>query len=419
MSTLAKYSLGIGDRFGREGRAQLKAFMRTAALGVTVIPVWNKSHREHLLVGSRPSEVRREAETAVAELGWQNGFHVDADHINLGNVDLFLADCDFFTIDVADMIGRNDRTSSVPADYVRRFMASARNYFGVVSVPDLKAPLQVEPALVERTARQYLAAIEEAGRIYRRIEAVKGRDAFVTEISMDESAHPQRLVELLFILKAIADEGIPVQTVAPKFCGSFLKGVDYVGDIDQFAREFEEHLAVVRFAVQEFGLPSGLKLSIHSGSDKFSLYGPIRRAIRKHDAGLHLKTAGTTWLAELTGLALSGADGLAIAKEIYCRALDRMDEMTVPYAAVLAIDRAALPPADAVREWNGDQFAAALLHNPACSSYNPHFRARPCRLQNRRRNGAAFPAGAGNVPRLCCSVCQGQSLRTSPETLSF
>src|SRR5439155_13754374 len=118
----------------------------------------------------------------------------------------------------------------------------------------------------------------------------------------------------------------------------FNKGVDYVGDLAQFEREFNEDLAVIAFAVKQYGLPSTLKLSVHSGSDKFSIYTPIRRALRRSNAGLHLKTAGTTWLEELIGLAEAGNSGLALAKEIYTKALEHLDELCAPYASVIDID---------------------------------------------------------------------------------
>jgi hypothetical protein len=172
----------------------------------------------------------------------------------------------------------------------------------------------------------------------------------------------------------VADEGIPAQTIAPKFTGRFNKGVDYVGDVTRFAREFEEDLAVLKFAAAEFGLPANLKLSVHSGSDKFSIYGPINKALKRFNAGLHLKTAGTTWLEELIGLAESGGDGLAIAKEIYAKALARIEELSEPYATVIDIDRAKLPAADQVEEWDGQKFASTLRHEQSCPDYNPHLR---------------------------------------------
>ena len=182
--------------------------------------------------------------------------------------------------------------------------------------------------------------MQEAGKIYRHIAKAKGAANFITEVSMDETDSPQTPPELLIILAAMADEKIPLQTIAPKFTGRFNKGVDYVGDVAQFEREFNEDLAVIAFAVKKYGLPDNLKLSVHSGSDKFSIYAPIRRALKKFNAGLHLKTAGTTWLEELIGLAEAGGDGLALAKEIYADALDHVDELCAPYATVIDIDRA-------------------------------------------------------------------------------
>jgi len=196
----------------------------------------------------------------------------------------------------------------------------------------------------------------------------------VTEVSMDETDMPQTPVEMLFILAAIADEGIPIQTIAPRFSGRFNKGVDYVGDVASFAKEFERDLAVIAFAVKEFGLPENIKLSIHSGSDKFSIYKPIAAALKKFDAGLHIKTAGTTWLEELIGLAMAGGDGLEIAKEIYAKALPKFDELCGPYATVIDIDKTKLPSADGVAKWDGQKFAAALRHDQSCGQYNPNFR---------------------------------------------
>ena len=142
------------------------------------------------------------------------------------------------------------------------------------------------------------------------------------------------------LFRSLADAGVYLQTIAPKFTGRFNKGVDYVGDLAQFEREFNDDLAVIAHAVKTYGLPKNLKLSVHSGSDKFSLYPIIRRALQRTGAGVHLKTAGTTWLEELIGLSEAGGDGLALAKEIYAYALEHVDELCAPYASVIDIDRA-------------------------------------------------------------------------------
>ena len=102
---LSKYSMGIGDRFARQGQAQLRAIMEAKKLGADIVPVWNKSNREHLIVHTHPDTVRNEADAAVKALGWTGPYHVDADHIGLKTVDSFVKASDFFTLDVAEQIG--------------------------------------------------------------------------------------------------------------------------------------------------------------------------------------------------------------------------------------------------------------------------------------------------------------------------
>lgn len=366
---LEKYSIGVGDRFGRQGGAQLAALLKAKESGVCVVPVWNKSNREHQIIGTVPGDVRAEADAAVRESGWTDSYHVDADHIGTGNVDKFIAASDFFTLDVADYMGKPANEADIAA-----FVDKHGRYAGRLSVPGIERDLSITRDEIGTIARKVLLAVKEAGKLYRHIESAKGADNFVTEVSMDETDDPQTPVELFFILAAVADEGIPAQTIAPKFTGRFNKGVDYVGDTGRFTREFNEDLAVIDFAVREFGLPENLKLSVHSGSDKFSIYGPIGEAIRNRDAGLHLKTAGTTWLEELIGLAAAGGDGLAAAKAVYREALERYDEMCGPYAAVIDIDRGNLPAVDVVDCWSGEEYAAALRHVPSCPGFNRDLR---------------------------------------------
>jgi hypothetical protein len=191
---------------------------------------------------------------------------------------------------------------------------------------------------------------------------------------MDEVDSPQTPIEIFFILSALAQEGVPAQTIAPKFTGRFNKGVDYVGDTAQFEKEFREDLLVIDFAVKEFALPKGLKLSIHSGSDKFSIYPIMGRLIRQYDKGIHIKTAGTTWLEENIGLALADDAALDLAKKIAISALGRMEELCVPYATVIDINPANLPTAEQIASWSGTEYSRALRHNLQDELYNPDFR---------------------------------------------
>jgi len=369
MLKLEKFSLGVGDRFAHQAKAQLRACMMAAERGADVIPVWNKSNREHLIVGSEPASVRAAADAAVRELGWKRPYHVDADHINLGTVDRFLAPSDFYTLDVASAIG-----TPAPAADLDAFLDRHKELIGRFCVVGIDQPFVTTRESIAEIASKYLFAVQEAGRIYRHIVGKKGADAFITEVSMDETDVPQTPPQLLVILAAIADEGIPIQTIAPKFTGRFNKGVDYVGDAAQFEKEFTEDLAVIAHAVGRYGLPANLKLSVHSGSDKFSIYGAIRRALAATGAGVHIKTAGTTWLEELIGLAEADGEGLKLAKEIYAEALAHKEELCEPYAAVIDIDYAKLPSAAEVNGWTAKDYTSALRHDQSNPKFNLNVR---------------------------------------------
>jgi len=369
MVVLGRYSIGVGDRFAHQASAQLQACIRASSAGIDVIPVWNKSNREHIIIGSEPASVRAAADAAVKGRGWKLPYFCDADHINLSTVKRFLPACDFYTIDVADSIGK-------PADpaSIDRFVNRHPELLGAVPMAACAQTIVISPELLRHTAVKFLFAIHEAGKIYRCIEAAKGKGTFIPEISMDETDSAQTPAELLIILAAIADERIPIQTIAPKFSGRFNKGVDYVGDPAQFAREMALDMAAIQHAVACYGLPANLKLSVHSGSDKFSIYPAIYAAMQQFSAGVHLKTAGTTWLEEVIGLAEAGGDGLSLAKDIYAEAFAHSTELCAPYATVIDIDASRLPKPNEVASWSSAQFTSALRHNPHSPAYNPSLR---------------------------------------------
>jgi hypothetical protein len=369
MKIIERFSIGTGDRFGREGLAQIAAFKKARDRGAEAAIVWNKSNREHKLIGTGPADQRAAADRAIRESGWTGPYYVDADHVGLATVEAFAPHCDFFTLDVADFIGKDADSEAVEA-----FL---KLHADLPSSPGLPASLDL-PAMRAAAAR-YLLAVNEAAKTYRRVRELRGLDMsddddFVTEVSMDETETPQSPAELAVILAALADEDLPVQTIAPKFSGRFNKGVDYVGNVAAFLREFEADVRVAKWASSALGLPSSLKLSVHSGSDKFSLYRGIGEIVRREDAGLHLKTAGTTWLEEIVGLAEAGGDGLAMAKEVYRAAYESFDEVVAPYAAVVDIDRDKLPAPSAVDAWDGPALAAALRHVESEPRFDPGMR---------------------------------------------
>lgn len=366
---LGKYSIGVGDRFSHQGKAQLRAIMKANERGIDINPVWNKSNREHMYVNSKPIDTRKEADDAVEALGFDGEYFVDADHINLNTVEPYVEVSDFFTLDVGSFIGKESKQEDIYS-----FIASCDKYKGKLQVPGIKEPLEVSKELLEVIAHSFLAATQHASEIYEFLKKEKGEGTFITEVSMDEVENPQTPLEMLFILKMLADKKVPVQTIAPKFTGRFNKGVDYMGDVEQFAKEFEEHVLVIDFAVKEFGLPKELKLSMHSGSDKFSIYPAIAETINKYDKGFHLKTAGTTWLEEVIGLALVGGDGLEIVKKIYSNSFNRKDELCAPYSDVIEIDESQLPSVEEVNKWSSQKYADTLRHIPDHTDYNPSFR---------------------------------------------
>lgn len=364
---LSKYSIGIGDRFAHQALAQLRAVEDALKYGVAITPVWNKSYREHKTIGSVPEETRIQADNAVKILKWERPYFVDADHINLDNVDFFIEHSDFFTIDVADFIG-----TVISEKQLEHFFSWSEAYFGEFKIPGITTTFKITKPFLDELAGKYLGAAGEAYKIYSHILRTKGEANFVTEISIDEVDIAQSPIELFFILGMLRN--IPLHTFAPRFIGEFLKGIDYVGDPIQFSKELDEIFYVLDYAKKEFDLPRELKLSIHTGSDKFRLYPIINMLLKKHDQGIHLKTAGTTWLEELNGLSISGEYGLSMAKEIYTQAFNRFDELSGPYQNVINIDYNKLPSPAEVNVWSIEKFSNSLTNNSENKDYNLNFR---------------------------------------------
>ncbi len=366
---LEKFSLGTGDRFGQQGKAQLKAIQKAKREHHTIItPVWNKSHREHEIIGTGPKDVRKEADLATEALDWKEPYCVDADHITKEIVDPYIKPSNFFTIDVAESIGEKSETADKET-----FIKKNEALIGQLEIPIIDEKFEVTKHFLEEWADQYLLAIQQAKVIYDYINDRKSDDV-VYEISMDEVEAPQSPLELYFILKTIAEAGINIHTIAPKFTGDFYKGVDYVGDIDQFVKEFEQDLLVIAHVADEFSLSPSLKLSVHSGSDKFSLYPYIHNLLLEHDAGVHLKTSGTTWLEELIGLAGTEKDGLALVHKIYKEAYGRYGELTRPYKPVININKEHLPSPEEFSGWSANTIVEKIEHNRDNSNFDSQLR---------------------------------------------
>ena len=146
---LEKYSFGVGDRFAHQGKAQLNAIIK--AKDVNVVPVWNKSHREHSIIDAVPADLRKEADEAVKALGWEGSYYVDADHIGLKNVDEFMESSNFFTLDVADFIGQ-----APDEQELQQFIKKQAKYTGNLYIPGIEESFKVTSGLVEEIAHKFL-----------------------------------------------------------------------------------------------------------------------------------------------------------------------------------------------------------------------------------------------------------------------
>ena len=200
---IKKFTMGMGDRFAHQGKAQLQAVIKAQDAGLDIYPTWNKSFREHSIIKSQPQDLRAEADDAVAALGWDKAYYVDADHIGLKTVDSFITGSNFYTLDVADFVGQTPNDEDVDA-----FVAANQKYTGSLQIPGIASAFEVTEADLRQVADKFLVAIKGAKDIYNYIAAAKGAENFITEVSVDETDLPQTPIDLFLILSMIAAEGL-------------------------------------------------------------------------------------------------------------------------------------------------------------------------------------------------------------------
>ena len=188
MKTLGKYSIGLGDRFGHQGTAQLNAIIVAAAKGIEITPVWNKSNREHTTIGTQPEDVRNEADTVTKKAGFHKPYFVDADHINLDTVDRFIESSDFFTIDVASYIGKK-------ADHkeISEFLSSVEKYNGILNIPGSDLSFKTSTSSITTIAEKYLFAAIKHGISSGRLKRQKERGISLQRSLWMKSLIPRHL----------------------------------------------------------------------------------------------------------------------------------------------------------------------------------------------------------------------------------
>jgi hypothetical protein len=348
-------SVGMGDRLGLATPGHVRA---VRAAGGEIAPIFaQQSIREMARTIRTPQQVMDAAMWGIFAEGWQDGFGADADHLKTpADIDACLsAGYTFFTIDPgahvdntvepASLDELRDLAESLPADLQPRASGLLGRSFDIEGLW-----LKFDEATLLKAVVKYGKAIAHVASMVRHLVTAAGTRPFEVEVSVDETDQPTSHAEHVYIVSELIRLGVSWISLAPRYVGRFEKGVDYIGDLAAFEADFAGHASIAR----RFG---PYKLSLHSGSDKFSIY-PIAA---RHSRGLvHLKTAGTSYLEALRTIALVDP---AFFKEIYIFARSRYETDKTSYHVSAELERAPLP--EAVSDWPSllDQFdAREILH---------------------------------------------------------
>ena len=348
-------SVGMGDRIGLATPGHVRAVRAT---GSKIAPIFaQQSIREMTRTNRTPQQVMDDAMWGVFEEGWQVGFGADADHLKTtSDIDTCLAaGYTFFTIDPSAHVDNTTETASLdelremaeslPADIQPRASGLLGKGFDIEGLW-----LTFGEATLLKAVVKYGKAVAHVASMYHHLVTAAGRRPFEIEISVDETDQPTSHAEHLYITKELKRLGVKWISLAPRYVGRFEKGVDYIGDVAAFETDLTGHAAIAR----QF---EPYKLSLHSGSDKFSIYPAAMRQTR----GLvHLKTAGTSYLEALRTIT---AVAPAFFGEVYAFARERFDTDKVSYHLSAELSRAPRP--EDVKDWTGllEQFdAREILH---------------------------------------------------------
>jgi hypothetical protein len=336
-------SAGFGDRLGFATPGHVRA-LRAAGGGLAPIFA-QQSIREMERTGRSPQEVLDDATWGVFAEGWQEGFGADADHLKTAeDIDACVAaGYSFFTFDPGEYVDDGAEAAGasalrtaledvpwqdledLPADMMRRYLDSAFEADG--------HEVRFDDASLARAAVKYGAAVAHVARLYRHLRVAMGERDFEVEVSVDETERPTTHAQHVYISMELRRLGVRWMSLAPRYVGRFEKGVDYMGDVAGFEEDLEVHAAIARTVSPE----GPYKLSLHSGSDKFSIYPAFVRQAR----GLaHLKTAGTSYLEALRTVADIDP---GLFREIYDYSRGRYEEDRASYHVSASLERAVQP----------------------------------------------------------------------------
>lgn len=319
-------SAGFGDRLGlaTPGHA-------AAVRGTGVAPIFaQQSVRENARTRRSPQEVLDDAMWGVFQAGWREPWGADADHLKEpGVIAAFVeAGYTFFTVDPSDYVDNDadtdikttldEKLQTVPWEALDSSPEDLMGHFLGLEAPLDGVTLVFDEIKLMRAAVKYGAAVAHVARMYRRLRELMGDRPFDFEVSVDETETPTSIHEHYYLAAELQRLGVRWVSMAPRFVGRFEKGVDFIGDLDELDRNIARHAAVMQY----FG---GYKLSLHSGSDKFSVY-PL--AVRHAGGLVHLKTAGTSYLEALRVIAEVDP---AFFREILAFSRNRYDDDRATY----------------------------------------------------------------------------------------
>ncbi|HKZ44136.1 MAG TPA: tagaturonate epimerase family protein [Anaerolineales bacterium] len=316
-----KTSVGMGDRLGLATPGHIRALR---AVGGSIAPIFaQQSIRENRRTGRNPQQVLDDVTWGMFQEGWRGGTGADADHLKTTeDIDSCLeAGYSFFTIDPGDHVDNRAEHSDLNllrelAEQLPDDMLPINSVLkgSIHKIEDLT--IAFDEFTLLKAAVKYGKAVHHVANMYHYLKSAAGSKPFEFEVSVDETDEPTTHAEHVYIAHELKRMGVDWVSMAPRYIGSFEKGVDYIGDIHEFENSFSGHAAIAR----KFG---PYKLSLHSGSDKFSIY-PI--AMRLTKGLVHLKTAGTSYLEALRTIANHETD---LFREIYrfargCYEIDRL-----------------------------------------------------------------------------------------------
>ncbi len=336
-----KTSAGMGDRLGLATPGHVRAIRK---MNGKIAPILTQqSIRENTRTGRNPQEVMDDAMWGVFQENWREPYGADADHLkSTADIDICLkSGYTFFTIDPGEHVDNRAETADLKT--LREYAKDLPSEFRIENTGLLNQIVQAEhlsftfdePTLLKAMVK-YGKAVSHVVKMYQHLIKYAGARPVEMEVSVDETDNPTSHAEHAYIANELKRLGVEWVSLAPRFVGRFEKGVDYIGDLAAFEEDVNGHAAIAR----TYG---PYKISLHSGSDKFSIYKIAAQATK----GLvHLKTAGTSYLEALRTIA--DLDPLFF-QEIYQFCCDHYEEDKISYHVSAQLSRA--PLASEVKNW--------------------------------------------------------------------